>query len=747
MHKGKDLSYKNKAVKEGEQNKGVAINSIIFAKNTIFLGVTVGLALTYSSSTYAENINKLENKSDASVVVLQTSTVEDIQDKNPMVAGTNGQILETNHIGLLGDKDILDTPFNAISYTDRFIQDQQAIDISDVITATDPSIYRSGVSGENLEYYYIRGFASNSNDVTVNGLAGMAPYYRSSPEMYERIDVLKGPSAMLNGMSPSGSLGGSVNLVTKRATEEPLTRLTTKYLSESQLGGNLDVSRRFGEDKQFGVRVNGAYLNGDSTVKTQEKENELGAIALDWRGERVRASLDLYHTDEHVNAPSRGITLADGVALPSALDTDSILNPSWAYYNTKTEGAITRGEFDISDQFTAYATTGITKWNYAGLSAGVAEVTNSEGDLTTTLGYVGDDNKRTSMEIGGNGTFQTGSIGHQIATNATRYIEDYNLYAKYLSGSYFTNIYELDWGAAPELDLDVPLLLTTETTLSSVGIADTLSFADDKYQLTVGARYQQVITEQTGGLFSLGTKYDESAITPSVALLVKLADRISAYANYSEGLSQGGTAPTTADNSGDIFAPYKTKQKEIGIKFGSNFTHTVSLYEIAKPNAYTDGDTNIYGYYGEQRNRGIEWGFFGTPVESLRLMGGLTYIDAEITSSDKIDNIGNQAAGVSKWQAKLGTEWDIPSIKNLTIIVNANYSSKQYLENDNAQSLDGHTILGLGARYTTYINETPVTIRANIDNLTDKSYWAAARYNDLSIGEGRTMILSATIDF
>ena len=92
-----------------------------------------------------------------------------------------------------------------------------------IIAATDPSVYTSGGSGENLESYYIRGFASNSNDVTVNGLTGMAPYYRSSPEMFERVEVLKGPSAMLNGMSPNGSIGGSVNLVTKRAGDEPLT--------------------------------------------------------------------------------------------------------------------------------------------------------------------------------------------------------------------------------------------------------------------------------------------------------------------------------------------------------------------------------------------------------------------------------------------------------------------------------------------------------------------------------------------
>ena len=41
----------------------------------------------------------------------------------------------------------------------------------------------------------------------MGGLYGIAPLYRASPEMFERIDVLKGPSAMLNGMPPGSTLG------------------------------------------------------------------------------------------------------------------------------------------------------------------------------------------------------------------------------------------------------------------------------------------------------------------------------------------------------------------------------------------------------------------------------------------------------------------------------------------------------------------------------------------------------------
>ena len=170
-------------------------------------------------------------------------------------------------------------------------------------------------------------------------------------------------------------------------------------------------------------------------------------------------------------------------------------------------------------------------------------------------------------------------------------------------------------------------------------------------------RRQQVISDtyniKTGDRTS---RYDESATTPAAAILVKLTDRVSVYANYIEGLSQGATAPMTAANAGDVFAPYKTKQKEIGLKLDlGDFAHTVSLYEIKRPNGYTDPYTNVFSFGGEQRNRGVEWSFFGAPWTGLRLMGGVAYVDPELTKTAGGVNQGKTATGVpAAGQARRG---------------------------------------------------------------------------------------------
>lgn len=246
----------------------------------------------------------------------------------------------------------------------------------------------------------------------------------------------------------------------------------------------------------------------------------------------------------------------------------------------------------------------------------------------------------------------------------------------------------------------------------------------------------------------MGERYKESATTPAVALLVKVTDQISVYANYIEGLSQGSIAPNTAANAGEVFAPYKTKQKEVGLKFDlGEFAHTVSLYEIKRPSSYTDPFTNVFSFGGEQRNRGVEWGFFGSPLQGVRLMGGIAYSDPQVTKAASPANQGKQATGLPKWQAKMGVEWDTPALQGLTLTANATTASKQYLSADNSLSVPGRTVFDVGARYATKVAGNPVTLRAAVTNVTNKAYWAKPHFTSLALGAPRTFMLSASMDF
>ncbi len=408
-----------------------------------------------------------------------------------------------------------------------------------------------------------------------------------------------------------------------------------------------------------------------------------------------------------------------------------------------------RGELDINDSLMAYLAYGTSKTDYRYNGSISAQILNPAGDFTTVIGQLAFDIKKQSGDAGLRGSFHTGSVGHQWAANVTHYQHTQNDYGRRSvpGWDWTTNLYNPVWGpAAPFM---APHISHTELTLDSLGFANTLSFSDDRVQLTLGVRRQQVVSETFSVATSARTsRYDKSATTPAAALLVKATDTLSLYTNYVEGLSQGATAPMTAANAGDVFAPFRTKQKELGLKLDlGSFAHTFSVYEIKRPSSYTDPITNIFSLGSEQRNRGVEWGFFGAPMDGVRLLGGVAYVQPKLTRTAGGVNEGRIATAVAQRQAKLGMEWDVPTLQGLTLTGNATAMSKQYISADNSLSVPGRTLFDVGARYSTTVAGRPLALRASVNNVTNKAYWGMPLLSSLALGAPRTVLLSATMDF
>jgi len=296
----------------------------------------------------------------------------------------------------------------------------------------------------------------------------------------------------------------------------------------------------------------------------------------------------------------------------------------------------------------------------------------------------------------------------------------------------------------PQVFLSDPALAPySRSRLRGLALTDTMGFLDDRVLLTLGVRHQRVHSESP----SANEVYDKSAVTPMAGIVFKATPRISLYANYIQGLSAGGTAPTAARNAGEIFPPYKSRQSEAGVKYdGGAWMASAAAFQIAKPSGQLDAD----GYYrpsAEQRNRGLEFTAAGEIARGLRAMAGLTLIDAELTKGSAAV-VGNDAPGVPQLQANLGTEWDVPGLAGLTLTGRVVHSTRQYVDQANTQRLPAWTRLDLGARYATRVNGVPVTYRLLVSNVTDRHYWAAVTsWGGLAIGEPRAIRVSAQIDF
>src|SRR5690606_20803367 len=132
-----------------------------------------------------------------------------------------GQLASGGQVGMLGNKDYMDAPVNITSYTRETIDNLQARTVAEMVR-NDPSVRNASGPGGMLDSFFIRGFAmneGNSGEVSYNGVFGVAPNYRVLTGYAERVEVLKGPSTLLNGLSPNSSVGGTINVVPKRAQD------------------------------------------------------------------------------------------------------------------------------------------------------------------------------------------------------------------------------------------------------------------------------------------------------------------------------------------------------------------------------------------------------------------------------------------------------------------------------------------------------------------------------------------------
>ena len=249
-------------------------------------------------------------------------------------------------------------------------------------------------------------------------------------------------------------------------------------------------------------------------------------------------------------------------------------------------------------------------------------------------------------------------------------------------------------------------------------------------------------TESIGML----TGYCGTLLTPMVGVAYKPWRQLSLYANRIEGLSKGDTAPPTASNAGEIFAPYKSKQNEIGIKLErGTLAATLSAFQIKKPSGQLTGAT--YGVDGEQRNRGLELALFGEAAPELRLTGGFTLIDAELTRTNSAATLGRTPVGVPSSQANLGAEWDAAWLSGFTLTGSVSHTGKQYVNQANTQSIPDWTRLDFGARYRTKVAGKDTVFRASVMNVADRNYWSGvASYGAFVQGAPRTLLLSAAID-
>ncbi|HEY9270117.1 TonB-dependent receptor [Achromobacter sp.] len=677
-----------------------------------------------------------------------------------------GQVARGGRVGLLGTQDLMDTPFSITSYTNELIQDRQARSVGDVLQ-NDPGVRVARGFGNFQEAYFIRGFILSSDDVAYNGLYSLLPRQYIATELFERVEVLRGASTFLTGAPPNGGgIGGVINLVPKRAPNEPLTRVTTGVSSGGQFQLSTDIARRFGPGDSTGIRLNAAQRSGDTGIDDEHSRTSLVSLGLDWRSADTRLSADIGWQENKLKRARPNVSLT-GLKdhVPDAPDASSNYAQPWSYSNERDVFGTVRAEHDFSDKLTAWAAFGMRRSDEA----------NSLGNVTLTNANTGagnfyrfDNTRKDSVntgELGLRAKARTGPVGHEFVVSAAFFdLKKKNAYVMDYKNTFPTNIYDpisydkpaFSADALRGNDLDDPAL-QGRTRTSSYAIGDTMSFLDDRVLLTLGVRHQRLSMRSYA--YNTGKEngaYDQSHNSPAAGLVVKVAPSVSLYANYIEALVAGDTAPLNANgrpvtNGGESLSPYVSKQKEIGVKYEDDGLGAgLALFSTDKPrSAYTP--TNTFTASGKDRHQGVELTMYGEPVQSVRLLGGLTWLDAKQRSTGTATLDGNRVIGVPRFQANMGVEWDIPGVPGLAVDGRVVYTGSSYADDANTLKVPGWTRFDAGLRYLMDVDGHVVTLRARVDNIANRNYWASVGgfpgNGYLVLGGPRTFSLSASMDF
>ena len=686
---------------------------------------------------------------------------------------SDGDLRDRVNLGVLGKANAFTAPITVVNYDEQALNNTEARTLVDAVAKKDASVWQFGGESNTLTGLYFRGYQLDARQFSVNGLAGMYGTQGTASVQVGSAQLIKGASTAVNGMDPEGAVSGSVNIETKKAADEGNRKIGLGWFSNNRAQGTFDLGQRFGENKEFGVRANGKLRHGDTPRHGYSEDNKEFALNADYRGEKLRVAFDSIYAKRKTNggrARMQDIQNANG-RLFDAPEGKVNLAPSWQAQNTRGQTNMLTFEWDAFEN--AQITGGIG-YNNARYYGNFASPTVTSSGLTYNSGRARLTDQRfktLSMNLTARGEFETGPVSHNWSAAFDRIDRKRTTYqgARQTRSSVIdpsldipTQLAKLDsnlgsaWSATPSLD--------TVIKVNSLAVSDTLGFADNKYRLTLGGRFQAV--EQKNKLN--GRKADASRFSPMLmAAWVPQPDLV-VYGNYMEDLEPSDIR-TDDDGHVTMADPRVSRQFEVGVrKNWGDFVTTLNAFQIKRPGYWRGNTTSGTDFaarknaglaysgseQGIERSRGIEFNTYANLLnKTLRPTFGLMYLQS--TVKDYPNFADNLVSGVQvanpRVIAKAGVEWDTPFAKGLTLNGNVSYFGKSYQDTQKQYAFPSYTLVDVGARYKTKLGKNTLTVSSSVENLFNKNYWQVQRGQyDRSfavVGMPRTYWLKAELDF
>ena len=669
-----------------------------------------------------------------------------------------GFVVSSDRVGILGDIDAIDVPFTQKQYSQKtietFYDPNQPLN---GVLANNPSIV-IGSSSPMYTDFSMRGVNMNAAHYYLNGIPNLFNQTRSIPAYaLESVDIVSGPNTVLNGatFSNNGTNGtdapaGMLNATTKRATNDPITRYTQRFSGRSTWTEDLDVGRRFGENEEWGIRVNAHHEDGGLAIDGANIKDRSIYVNLDHKDEKSETNIFGGHFDWTLHGGQRWIksSKVEQGHMPSAPDLSTDLSFDGQVKENHGYLFTLNHKQKFSDKWNGFINGGYGNYEEHKYdpNGGSLELGN-DGKLTGKFRDYNSESKSLYWQVGVNNQTEIGNIKNNLS-----FAVDYYKYKSRAVNS---------GGKSGQATIvgDIWNGVHIDGTSIYADPLDSVNFSiEDAYAMTLADRVEFGKASVFGALQykdttvksgSSGKEYSKDSLNPTLAFAYKPVDNVSLYISHAQSYTKPVEVSDSYDNQGEIFKPIKNIQNEIGIKYeNADILHSLAFFDLNQ-GSYIAEDSDgpkgqIYTQEGESRYKGIEYSLTGKVADKWNLMGGFMYNNAkrEKLAKGYEDLEGRYVCGVPKWNAVLAAEYEAD--ENNSAVMRINYVGKSHV-NDNGVEVPSHTTFDLGYTHKTEINSTPVTLSAMCYNVLGKDYWIS-RGTSTAFGTPRTFMLSAQFD-
>lgn len=548
-----------------------------------------------------------------------------------------------------------DVPGSVTIITSKVIESQQLTTIQDVLRNV--SGIKLTQSPQSVPTFQVRGFGSTT---TTNGVVDSAA---ASTNVFgvERVEVLKGPQAILAG---SNALGGGVNIVVKKPQADPIRDITLQYGSGSDKTVAGDLSGAVSADKKLTYRVIGAKSRADHNDAGYDgRKDDYFLSALRWKDASTDLIGGLSYGKQYASLYRATFARRDGVILRkpdillSAASDGFDSEQKRAFYQL--EQRLTPNLLLISRLQRSLDTLDLHTYSPAGLSYAKGGAGNNPLPALTFYGSRSfTDTRTTSGDHYLRASFNTWGARHKLSIGV-----NHSVFGFVQNQWSAPSVIAYPYGGGNALIPDAATKAVTPSSSQTYKQNQKALFAQElvglgNWDLLLNVRrtlykLEPAVTNYISANFiSRDPAQKIYSTTPGGGIVYKLTPLISLYASYAEGFKP----QTEARCGGGLVPPIETKNREAGAKFDlldSRLMLTASAFSLAESNRLQYRVTGAcFDVRDAQKTRGAELDLQGRMARGWDIIANYTYNTAR--------DVGNPAArypGLPRHKASLWTTY------------------------------------------------------------------------------------------